>query len=295
MVAAGTTSRTSTSHSTSAFAIAHSQPVANINGRIGSVNRRVSQNRRVPYLNGPGLCVNRRSTLTTSRRGSSSGGCPNQEEPGRDCLKSATVHTPMKKSSGKCSPAGITTWFPMNVLSPSEVLRIVTVPRWRCGPPRYIPSAKKLSEPTLMFSGTTSMMVLISHPRPTFIPASRSQRGQNSVPLSQVPADSTSLILWHTRMYSKLHLLMTDGLTGPTHRIPIALRTSQTGTHTTDVARSMAMVHADHIGFLSQPATYSAETPNTAESIPTIINAVSAGTTRARLPTINCTAACSTG
>ena len=40
-------------------------------------------------------------------------------------------------------------------------------------------------------SGTTSMIVLISHPRPILIPASRSQTGQKSVPLNHSPAGQT--------------------------------------------------------------------------------------------------------
>src|SRR5262249_25485617 len=57
-----------------------------------------------------------------------------------------------------------------------------------------MPSARKVSCSMVINSGTTSMMVLISQSRPIFIPASRSQWGQKSVPLSQSFAELSNSV-----------------------------------------------------------------------------------------------------
>ena len=63
-----------------------------------------------------------------------------------------------------------------------------------------MPSAKNTSPSISTSSGTTSMIVLISQPFATFIPAQRSQTGQNSPPESQCEAESTSWVFSQTRM-----------------------------------------------------------------------------------------------
>jgi hypothetical protein len=62
-----------------------------------------------------------------------------------------------------------------------------------------MPSAKKVSGAMCTSSGITSVIVLISQPRPTFMPAQRSQTGQKSPPLSHLPAASTSQAFIQTR------------------------------------------------------------------------------------------------